>query len=194
MSDQPPTPPSDENQGPATGGTPPPPQPTTPQPGAPPPPPASSASPGTPPAGAVQGVQSAGLGSRLVARFVDGLLVGIVVFIVVAILPGVSVGGYVSNLLSSIAGFAYFVYFESTTGQTLLKKAMNLKVVGADGASPVSMEVAAKRNSWMLLGLIPLIGGVLGLVAVIAIMVTIATDERNRGLHDQFADSSVVQV
>lgn len=141
---------------------------------------------------------TAGLGARIGARLLDALLVGIPVSLLLALLGfggafgGFGVRGWVANALVSVAWFGYFVYFESNSGATLGKRLLNLRVVTADGTFP-SMEDAAKRNVWMLFGLVPFVGGLLSLIAVIAIIVTISSSPHSRGKHDEFAGTAVMR-
>jgi uncharacterized RDD family membrane protein YckC len=69
--------------------------------------------------------------------------------------------------------------------------ALGYKVVGPDGAHPTP-EVSAKRNAWMLLSVVPLLGGLAQLVIVIVIAVTINSDPFKRGWHDNFAGGTAV--
>ena len=83
------------------------------------------------------------------------------------------------------------MWLESSRGQTVGKMALGFKVVGPDGRVPAP-EVALRRNAWLLLGLIPILGGLLSFVAAVAIGVTIANDPFKRGTHDNFAGGSAV--
>lgn len=131
----------------------------------------------------------ASLGARIGARLIDGILVGIVLGIILFALFGANT--VITGVISSLLGFGYFVWLESTQGATLGKKLLSMRVTGPDGGNPAT-DVAAKRNVWMLLGIIPLVGGFLSLAAVIVIIVTIAQSPDNRGYHDTFAGTSVV--
>jgi uncharacterized RDD family membrane protein YckC len=158
------------------------------------PPPAAS----PPPDAGVSG--TAGLGARFGARLLDGLIVFIPASLVLG-LAGIGMGGGVGgmaldswlfNAITSLLWFGYYVYFESTSGATLGKKLLNLRVVAADG-SPPSTEAAAKRNVWMLFGIVPIVGGLAQFVAVIVIAVTINSGAHNRGKHDEFAGTGVLR-
>jgi uncharacterized RDD family membrane protein YckC len=146
--------------------------------------------------GAVPPVTTAGLGVRIGARLLDGLLVGLPASIILGLLGVGTVGfglrGWTSSVVMALLWFGYFVWFESNRGATVGKQLLKIRVVTADGRPP-PVDVAAKRNVWMLLGIVPVVGGLLSLVAVIAIMVTIASNPDNRGLHDTFAGSGVVR-
>ncbi len=158
--------------------------------GAPPPPPPSPAPP-PPGAGLGSGTMGATLGVRFGARFIDGIITAIIAFVIGFALPGDSI------LLSSIVGAAislgYFVLLETNSGATPGKQLLGLKVVGPTGANPTP-EQSLKRNVWLAFQVVPLIGGLAGLAAAIAIAVTISSNDRNRGWHDEFGDTTVVKT
>ncbi|MEX2504302.1 MAG: RDD family protein [Egicoccus sp.] len=138
---------------------------------------------------------TADLGPRIGARLLDILIVAIPASIVLWFIgAGVGFGdSWIGSALTSLLWFGYFVYLESSRGSTIGKQILNLKVISASGAPP-STEEAAKRNVWMLFGLVPWIGGVASLVAVIVIIVTISSDNHNRGYHDTFAGTAVMRA
>jgi uncharacterized RDD family membrane protein YckC len=150
---------------------------------------------GVPPEGPRVPASTASLGVRIGARLLDFVLVGIPASIVLGLLglgTGFGADGWLAGAIVSLLWFGYFVWFESNRGATVGKKLLNLRVVVADGSNP-SLEVAAKRNVWMLFGLIPWIGGLLSLVALIAIMITISSNADSRGMHDTFAGTAVMR-
>jgi uncharacterized RDD family membrane protein YckC len=150
---------------------------------------------GGPPSGAPQvgmPTATAGLGARIGARLLDALIVGLPASIILGLVFRLNTTGWIVSAVMSLLWFGYFVLMESNRGATVGKGLLNLRVVGADGQPP-SIEQAAKRNIWMLFGLIPLIGGLIGFVAVIAIIITISTNPANRGYHDQFAETAVMR-
>lgn len=137
---------------------------------------------------------------RFGARIIDGLVLFIPNAIFAAVLTddttasfsGVGTGeNFAYLLLSTLLGYAYAVWLEASRGQTVGKMALGIKVIGPDGRVPAN-DVALKRNAWLLLGLVPIVGGVLSFVAAVAIGVTIANDPFNRGTHDNFAGGSAV--
>jgi uncharacterized RDD family membrane protein YckC len=152
---------------------------------------------GGPPSGPTSGLpaSTAGLGVRIGARLLDSLLIFVPAAIVLGIIgfgTGLGRGGWLSSAIISLLWFGYFVWFESNSGATVGKKLLNLRVVVADGSHP-SLEVAAKRNVWMLFGLIPWVGSLLWFVAVIVIIVTISSNTDSRGYHDTFAGTAVMR-
>ena len=108
--------------------------------------------------------QPAGLGSRFLARLIDGIVVAIVNGILTAILVvgimGGSAAGYgvgtngnfaagaVSSILTAVLYLGYFTLMESRKGQTLGKMSLKLQTQGPDGSIP-TMEQAFKRNVWL---------------------------------------------
>lgn len=141
---------------------------------------------------------AAGLGSRFLARFLDAVLVGIFISISLAVIglpaPTIGLGGteaWGQSAATALLWFAYYVVAESFTGTTVGKRLAKLRVVGDDANKP-SLVAAAIRNIWIFFGLIPLLGGLILVVAVVIIAVTIARNEDNRGVHDLVADTSVV--
>jgi len=150
---------------------------------------------------------AADLGVRFLARLIDSVLlwfvflVIIVPLVIVAIFSGtggmgsafggIGFGNIVGSIIWTAAIIAYFAFLESSRGQTLGKMIMKLKTVGPDGANP-SLEMAAKRNAWYLLGIIPILGGLAQLGAVIYIAITISQSESNTGWHDSFAGGTRV--
>lgn len=167
----------------------------------PPPPPAPQA----PQSGAGTG-QPAGLMTRFLAKLVDWVLVGVVISGI--LLPWVigstlgsgggigsgalSTGSIVTSLVTSGLALAYFAVLESHRGQTLGKMLLGLRVKGPDGRPP-TLEQALKRNAYMLLSIVPFLGGLAYLGATISIAVTINSDESShQGWHDEFADGTRV--
>ena len=153
---------------------------------------------GPAPTGPPTGVpaSTASLGARFGARLLDGVIVGLpltLLFMAVGLggMGTFGMDGWITSAIFSLLWFGYYVYFESSTGATLGKKLLNLRVVAADGTAP-STEAAAKRNVWLLFGLVPILGDLAQIVAVIVIAVTISSNEYNRGKHDEFAGTGVM--
>lgn len=153
--------------------------------------------------------------TRFLAKLIDWIALWVVLMIIFAIIGamffsaavgGMNIfagGGFGFSLVSSIVATAlvvgYFSLMESNRGQTLGKILMKIQVQGPDGANP-SLEVAVKRNAYLglyLLGIIPIVGGLLSglgiLVATIFIAVTINNNTATRqGWHDEFAGGTKV--
>lgn len=142
---------------------------------------------GYPPPGA--GGVPGGVGIRFGARLIDGIIVGIVVSILVSLVwdnYSLSFG-----IFSGILLFVYFLAFEVTQGWTPGKKLLGLHVRGVGLPKPTPKE-SAIRNAFLLLGIIPFIGGLLVLAAYIYIAVTINSSPTKQGKHDQLAGGTQV--
>ncbi|MFC9473140.1 hypothetical protein ACFTS5_13255 [Nocardia sp. NPDC056952] len=57
----------------------------------------------------------------------------------------------------------------------------------ADGAAEPDLVESAERNAYMLLNLIPWLGGLLWFIAAIGIAVTVRPSPSKQGWHDKFA-------
>jgi uncharacterized RDD family membrane protein YckC len=146
----------------------------------------------------------ADLVTRIIARVIDGVLLAVVNAVVVAtLLLGALFGGggffglrgIVSSAISAAIYVGYFAFLESNRGQTLGKMLMKVQVVGPAGGHP-TLEEAIKRNIWLAFSIVPFVGWLLGLAAMIYIIVTINGDETGRqGWHDHLAGGTrVVKV
>ena len=119
------------------------------------------------------------VGRRIGALIIDGVLFG-VVFVIVAIAAG---GGHSGHghasvhmsgtpfLVYLLAWFAYFTICEATTGQTLGKRLLRVRVVDADGTPPGWGQYAT-RNLLRLVDALP--------VFYIVCLISIAATGENR--------------
>ncbi|MDT9592411.1 RDD family protein [Nocardioides zeae] len=156
------------------------------------------------------GPRPAELGDRFVARLIDGLVVGVPTIILAVIVNAVVnvvlprfVEGYVNGVVQAAlltgAYVAYNYFFETSSGQTIGKSVMRLKVVGPGGGTVTGAQ-SVRRNAFYaaaLLVAVPFLGGFLSTVAqvaaVVAIAVTIQKDPALRqGWHDRFASETYV--
>jgi uncharacterized RDD family membrane protein YckC len=161
--------------------------------GTPPAPPAPGSTPWSAPEtwGAHTAPSYAGIGKRFLARVLDGLIVGIPLGVLLLVVLGWEADDVAYSILIAIVNVAYFVGLESTQGATLGKRLLGLSVAAESGGN-LTPEAAFRRNWWLLLGLLPLIGGLASLGVTIYILVTISSDERNRGWHDKLAGAVVL--
>jgi uncharacterized RDD family membrane protein YckC len=187
-------------------------------------PPPPSDSPGStqpmappPPAQAPSGIgQPADLMNRFLARLIDYVLLFVVNLILVSVVVVGAIMGSSMNTFGTGASFAasavyavlgaliylgYFAFLESRNGQTVGKMALKLQTRGPGGGTP-TLEEAVRRNAWTalgILGIVPIIGGLIGslaaLVAMIMIAVTINNSPTRQGWHDNFAGgTSVIKI
>jgi len=98
---------------------------------------------------------------------------------------------FIAGLVGAAIGIAYATYMESSRGQTVGKMALGLRVIGPNGGNP-TQEEAFKRNAFLLFGIIPILGGLIALIVEIVIGVQISNDPNGRGLHDNFANGTMV--
>lgn len=162
-------------------------------PGSSSPPPSSGAAPGASSGSWSAGTTAAkaGLAKRFAARVVDGLIVGIPLGLLLIFGMGLDASGPTYSVLTAVVNLAYFVFLESSQGGTLGKRLLGLSVA-ATGGGHVSVEQAFKRNWWLLLGIVPVIGPLASLGVTIYIAATITSDDQNRGFHDKMADALVL--
>lgn len=137
------------------------------------------------------GWQPGGLGLRFGARVIDGVIVAIVGGIVVYVL-GMASNIWITGLFTGALTFIYYLAFEVTQGWTPGKKVLGLSVRGPGGAAKPTVQQSAIRNSWTLLPIVPFIGGLLGVVAIVVIAFTINSSPTKQGKHDEFAGGTQV--
>jgi uncharacterized RDD family membrane protein YckC len=139
----------------------------------------------------VGGQEPGGLALRFGARLIDGVIVGIVASVLILATDTLSNYWY-TGLFTGLLTFLYFLVFESTQGWTIGKKLLGLSVHGPGGAPKPTVQQSAIRNSWTLLPIIPFIGGLLGLIAIVVIAVTINSSPIKQGKHDELAGGTQV--
>lgn len=153
------------------------------------------------------GAKGADLGIRFAARLIDHVLLAIVVsFLLIPLVIGAmfddvglnsafgttfGAGALVASIISAAIVIGYFAFMESSRGQTIGKMLLKLRTQGPDGANP-SLEEAVKRNLFYALGIVPFLGGIAQLAAVIFIAVTINNSALHQGWHDDFAGGTKV--
>lgn len=133
----------------------------------------------------------ASLAKRFGARIIDGLVVGVPLGILLIFGMGFDPSGVVYTVLTSVINLAYFVLLESSQGGTLGKRLLGMTVTATTGGN-LSTDAAFKRNWWLLLSVVPIIGPLASLGVTIYIAITISGDERNQGFHDKLADAVVL--
>lgn len=100
---------------------------------------------------------------RLGARVIDGLIVGIpmaVVSTVLALVLGNFLGSVLGAILTAAAAVGYFVFLETTRGQTLGKQILGLRVEGPNGGRPTQQQSLTRNGFYVLsaLGGFPFLG------------------------------------
>lgn len=134
--------------------------------------------PGISDGGGVQSGARASFWLRFAAAFIDGILLGVIGAIIRAILGDV-LGSGVNLLL----GLAYSTYLEgSPSGQTVGKRAMNIRVVDISGGGSIGPGRA----------LIRYIGKIVSGLACLIGYLWMLWDPEKQTWHDKFANSIVV--
>lgn len=143
-----------------------------------------------------------GAGVRLGALLIDFVAVWVVTLIISLIFIDFGSGSFstgamvVLQLVSLVIWLAYRVAMEATTGATLGKMALGLKVVDASGAQ-LSAQNSLMRNLWYLVsavvGMVPFIGSLLSIAVYIAVGVTISNDQFNQSFSDKWGKAYVVR-
>jgi uncharacterized RDD family membrane protein YckC len=122
----------------------------------------------------------AGFLERLLAVIIDALVLLVPNIIVVVVLGD----GIAANLVSLAIGVAYTLYFWTTSGATVGKQVMGLKVVMADGGGLVSAGTGILRYIGYIISGIPLFLGYLWAI----------WDPKHEAWHDKIAGTKVIKV
>jgi uncharacterized RDD family membrane protein YckC len=118
-----------------------------------------------------------GFWRRFAALFVDGIVLGIVYFVFRAL-----TSENAASFLNFLAGIAYYTYLEGSSGQTLGKKALGIRVVDLDGGGSIGYGRAFLRYIGRIVSAIPLFLGYFWML----------WDKEKQTWHDKFANSVVV--
>lgn len=144
---------------------------------------------------------------RLLARIIDGLILLIPIVVITLVIGGTAsfvgggVGGnafstsprvIIGGLIANALALGYEYYFLANDGATPGKKAMNIKVVSEDG-SPLGSDGAIRRLILAVAGIIPFIGGLIGLIVGLGTIIMIFVDDRRQVPADKVAKSVVVK-
>ncbi len=144
----------------------------------------------------------ADLGSRIIAGIVDYIIIGIIAAVIsfFAFAPLMitgplwMTGGFPWGWFGGIFGILgllwllwliYFTYFEGTSGQTIGKKLINIKVI-KDNGSKCDFGPALVRNILRIIDHLPFL-------YILGIILIAATDKRQR-LGDMLAGTIVIKV
>jgi uncharacterized RDD family membrane protein YckC len=169
-----------------------------------PPPPSSEPLPSAPPiseqygaAPAADGVPYGSRWSRLFAAIIDGIIVG-AISTVVSVPFGVAGAAYstkhlgdqfAAGAISAVIGIIYYTLQHGKWGQTIGKRALNIRVVRATDGGPISYGQAAGRTLFTdLLSLVTF--NVFGLIDAAWVLF----DQRRQALHDKVVGSVVLRA
>lgn len=119
----------------------------------------------------------AGFWRRFAAAFVDGIVLSLAYFVLLAF-----VEENPASLLNLLIGIGYYTYLEGSSGQTLGKKALGIRVVDLGGGGAIGYGRAFIRYIGRIVSAIPLFLGYLWML----------WDKEKQTWHDKFASSVVV--
>lgn len=126
----------------------------------------------------------AGFGVRLAAYLIDVVVI-IVANLILQMIFGAMKMETVGAFASMIVGWGYLIYFTAATGQTLGKKAMNIKVVRLDNGKTLDYMGAFLRE---------VVGRfVSGIVLALGYLWVIG-DAKKQGWHDKIAGTVVIKL
>ncbi|MEM9204325.1 MAG: RDD family protein [Actinomycetota bacterium] len=156
-----------------------------------------------PPPGPAGGADErfAGLGIRLGAAVIDGIIGFIVVLILVGALFGTSDGNSFEAtasgggaLLIGVLFYVFYLWVVVQFGGTPGKLILGLRITDEDGVTPVGWRGAFMRSLPGLLGNIPFLGVLITLGAAIASLFMISNDPEHRSAYDRIGSTRVVHA
>lgn len=119
----------------------------------------------------------ASFGTRLIAALIDGAILFAVNLVLSLVLKGAG------SALSVLVGLGYYVYLEgSPSGQTVGKRAMNIRIVDADTGGPLGYGRAVVRY----------LGRIVSGFACLLGYLWMLWDKNKQTWHDKMATSVVV--
>jgi uncharacterized RDD family membrane protein YckC len=163
------------------------------------------------PPSAVEGYQTAGVGSRIVAWLFDISIIAILSIVVLVVLVIISPDTFrrdsfataaLSAIMTTGLSFLYFVgQWTGSSGATLGMRSLGLRVVDAPGPRTLGIGPAIVRWAGFgypltIVALIPVLGSVVSWALTgwtIVLLISTAMSDTNQGLHDRFAGSAVLR-
>lgn len=121
----------------------------------------ASAAPPPPPPPPPTALHYATIGDRFVAVLIDTIITSLVAAIiatplgVLSLVPGLGLFFGPATLIGFLLWILYFGYFESTSGQTISKQVMKIKVVDEQALSIIDMGRALIRNVLRIIDFLP---------------------------------------
>jgi uncharacterized RDD family membrane protein YckC len=136
----------------------------------------------------VRAVSYVGIGLRLVATIIDTVVMFIVMYVVALATGNTTSDGFSMSGAPAFLGFIvwalYYVGMEATSGATIGKMAVGIKVVRADGSSPIGWGPALIRNVLRIVD---------GLFVYVVGAIFVMTSPTKQRLGDRVANTVVVR-
>ena len=120
-----------------------------------------------------------GFWRRFAAAFVDGILLGIAYSVLRAFIEDNT-----ASVFNLLLGIGYYTYLEGSSGQTIGKRALGIRVVDIGGGGSIGYGRAFIRYIGRIVSAIPLLLGYFWMI----------WDKEKQCWHDKFANSVVVPV
>lgn len=128
----------------------------------------------------------AGFGVRFLASLIDGIIIGLantaINFMLKAILGDGA--GSLSMILNLALSIAYYVWYQNKNGQTIGKKAMNIKVVTYEGKTPTMFAFFLRD----------IVGKIVSTITLFIGYLMVLWDPKKQSLHDKIAGTYVIRV
>lgn len=144
-------------------------------------------------------LQLASRWSRLFASIIDSIILLVIMLPVMYLTGGFDVlttgeePGFIYNVIISIGSWVLFVLingkFLVSNGQTIGKKAMEIRIIDLNGNVPDTNTLIKRYAVYFVPNIIPVAGGIFALVNVLFIF-----GEEKRCLHDQVGGTKVVNA
>lgn len=128
--------------------------------------------------------QNAGFGIRFVAYLIDAVVIIVANFIIQTVFKTINMEA-IGTLASVLAGWGYLIYFTGSTGQTLGKKALGIKVVKVDTGKHPDYVGAFLRD---------VVGKFISGIVLALGYLWIIWDPKKQAWHDKIANTVVVKV
>jgi uncharacterized RDD family membrane protein YckC len=176
---------------------------------------------GPAPAAPTSGLVYADVPNRAIAYIIDAIIVAVVIVIIGAVLAAVGLAtstltaaavletNYVATLIFGLVALAisaaYFIYTWTSMRATIGMKVLGMQIGNAGDGATLTMNQAIRRYAALsapgvlaqVFAPLPVIGGLLGLVAIgwtIYLLYTITKSPTKQGWHDVFANTQVVKA
>ncbi len=129
-------------------------------------------------------MEKIGFGPRFVAYLIDGVIL-YVVNIILGFVFGMmgDAGSTIGSVVALLVSIGYFLYFWTTSGQTIGHSIMKLKVVTTDGGKLDVTKAIMRYVGYIISGIVIGIG-----------FLWVLFDTNKQGWHDKIAGTHVVKA
>ena len=134
------------------------------------------------------------VGIRIGAAILDGIIsIIIAIPFIIVIQPSTDGAAYGLGLMLTIILWLLLVVVTTVYGASPGKLILGLRITGEDGVTtPIDMPTSARRYLPTLVGLIPLVGGLISLAIAVTNLVFVSNDHERRSVYDRIGGTRVV--